>query len=179
MDDRASSQPIAAGGAPAGSTIWNYWARRYGQITKLGRILDPFADKIIICGTFVFLAAVPPVDAESGLDSSASEVWAWMAVVVIAREILVTALRSFFEEHGTDFSAQWAGKWKMVFQCLAAGLSLWRLWYYEFDPSVLGWGTTPAVWSTWTLRLAVWVAIAMTIYSGWGYVHNALRMLKR
>ena len=56
-----------------------------------------------------------------------------MAVVVVAREMLVTALRSFFEEHGSDFSAKWAGKWKMVFQCAAVALSLWRLWYYEFD----------------------------------------------
>src|SRR5687767_7309883 len=46
----------------AAGTDWvdGYWARRYGQITQLGRILDPFADKIIICGTFIFLAAVPP-----------------------------------------------------------------------------------------------------------------------
>jgi CDP-diacylglycerol--glycerol-3-phosphate 3-phosphatidyltransferase len=165
----------------AAGTDWvdGFWARRYGQITQLGRILDPFADKIIICGTFVFLAAVPPVYNKVGLDSSASEIWAWMAVVVLAREILVTALRSFFEEHGTDFSAKWAGKWKMVLQCLAVGLSLWRLWYYEFNPSNQDWGTTPSAWSTWFLRLAVWSAIAMTIYSGWGYVQTALRMLKR
>src|SRR6188472_1802114 len=46
----------------AASTDWvdGYWARKYGQITQLGRILDPFADKMIICGTFIFLAAVPP-----------------------------------------------------------------------------------------------------------------------
>ena len=45
----------------AASTDWldGYWARKYGQVTKLGRILDPFVDKIIICGTFIFLAAVP------------------------------------------------------------------------------------------------------------------------
>src|SRR4029078_1185644 len=83
-----------------------FYARRYGQITQLGRILDPFADKIIICGTFTFLAAAPPVLGERGLDRSSSEIWAWMAVVVVAREILVTALRSFFEEHGSDFSAK-------------------------------------------------------------------------
>src|SRR6476646_7811017 len=47
--------------AIAAGTDWvdGYWARKYGQITQLGRILDPFADKIIICGTFIFLAAVP------------------------------------------------------------------------------------------------------------------------
>src|SRR5207344_3079628 len=97
-----------------------------------GRILDPFADKIIICGTFTFLAAVPPVQFKRWLDSSASEIWAWMAVVVIAREILVTALRSFFEEHGTDFSAKWSGKWKMIVQCAAVAASLAMLWHYGY-----------------------------------------------
>ena len=95
----------------AAGTDWvdGYWARKYGQVTKLGRILDPFADKIIICGTFIFLAAVPPL----ATGDSASELTAWMAVVVVARELLVTALRGFFEEHGTDFrrSGLESGRW--------------------------------------------------------------------
>jgi phosphatidylglycerophosphate synthase len=102
-----------------------------------------------------------------------------MAVVVVAREILVTALRSFFEEHGTDFSAKWSGKWKMVFQCAAAAMSLWRLWYYDFDATSQSWGTNPSDVSTWLLRLLVWGAVLMTIYSGWVYVHNAMRLLKK
>ena len=61
-----------------------------------------------------------------------------MAVVVVARELLVTALRSIVEEQGSDFSAKWAGKWKMVFQCLAAAVSLWRLWYYDYNRPYLG-----------------------------------------
>jgi CDP-diacylglycerol--glycerol-3-phosphate 3-phosphatidyltransferase len=164
----------------AAGTDWvdGFWARRYGQITQLGRIMDPFADKVIICGTFTFLAAVPPVYAASGLSASASEIWAWMAVVVVARELLVTALRSFFEEHGTDFSAKWSGKWKMLFQCAAVAVSLWRLWYYEFDAATQRWNEAPAGWSTWLLRLVVWVAVLMTIYSGWVYVQTALRLLK-
>jgi len=168
-------------------TDWidGFWARRYGQITQLGRILDPFADKIIICGTFIFLAAVPLYRGRSGLPVSASEIVAWMAVVVVGREILVTALRSFFEEHGTDFSAQWAGKLKMVFQCLAVAGSLARLWYYGFDPeSPPNWtnlppsAVEPPWWTTWPLRLLVWTAIAMTVYSGWVYVQTAIRLLK-
>ena len=45
------------------ATDWidGYWARKYGQITKLGRVLDPFADKLFICGTFILLASVPPL----------------------------------------------------------------------------------------------------------------------
>ncbi len=164
----------------AAGTDWvdGYWARKYGQVTKLGRILDPFADKIIICGAFTFLAAVPPVFSESGLDSSASEIWGWMAVLVLAREMLVTALRGFFEEHGTDFSAKWSGKWKMVLQCAAVALSLWRLWYYDFNTNTLAWAETPSTLSTWLLRLVVWGAIVLTVYSGWVYVQRALSLLK-
>jgi CDP-diacylglycerol---glycerol-3-phosphate 3-phosphatidyltransferase len=167
--------------AIAAGTDWvdGFYARRYGQITQLGRILDPFADKIIICGTFTFLAAVPPVFSERGLDSSASEIWAWMAVIVVAREILVTALRSFFEEHGSDFSAKWSGKWKMVFQCAAVAMSLWRLWYYDFDSHAMSWGIIPPASITWTLRLLVWIAVIMTIYSGWVYVRRALDLLRK
>src|SRR3954468_9895158 len=167
--------------AIAAGTDWvdGFYARRYGQITQLGRILDPFADKIIICGTFTFLAAVPPVSLERGLDWSSSEIWAWMAVIVVAREILVTALRSFFEEHGSDFSAKWSGKWKMVFQCAAVAMSLWRLWYYQFDSKAMSWSVRPSDSVTWTLRLLVWTAVIMTIYSGWVYVRRALDLLKK
>lgn len=161
--------------AIAAGTDWvdGFWARRYGQITQLGRIMDPFADKIIICGTFTFLAAVPPTTA----GDSASQVTAWMAVIVLARELLVTALRSFFEEHGADFSAKWSGKWKMVAQCAAVAASLALLWYFGF---VTGkWHSVPPAWAFWSVRLLVWLAVAMTIYSGWVYVERALAMLRR
>ncbi len=150
-------------------TDWvdGFWARRYGQITQLGRILDPFADKIIICGTFIFLAAVP-----------VSEIAAWVAVVVVGREMLVTALRSFFEERGVDFSAKWAGKWKMAFQCAAVVVSLWRMWYYGYDSAAQQWGTEPLEWIGWTLRVLVWIAVVMTVYSGWGYVQSGMRLLR-
>jgi CDP-diacylglycerol--glycerol-3-phosphate 3-phosphatidyltransferase len=165
----------------AAGTDWvdGYWARKYGQITKLGRILDPFADKIIICGTFIFLAAVPPPTA----GNSASEITAWMAVIVVARELLVTALRSFFEEHGTDFSAKWSGKWKMVAQCAAVAASIARLWYYGYRGGV--WTAVPIdqsrppQWTTWGLQVLVWLAVAMTVYSGWVYVQRALNMLRK
>ncbi len=74
----------------AAATDWvdGFYARRYGQVTTLGRILDPFVDKIIICGSFIYLAAVGPSASGPG-----SGIAAWMAVVVVGRELLVTALR--------------------------------------------------------------------------------------
>lgn len=144
------------------ATDWvdGYWARKYGQITVLGRILDPFADKIIICGSFVYLAAAGPE----------SEVRAWMAVVVIGRELLVTALRSFLEQRGSDFSASVSGKLKMVLQCLAVGFSLFRLSYGE--------GEETPTWLAPSLVVLVWSAVVLTVYSGLAYVLAAVRMMR-
>ena len=54
---------------------------------------------------------------------------AWMVVVIVGRELLVTALRSFIEDRGSDFSAKMSGKLKMVLQCVAAGAGLFYLHY--------------------------------------------------
>lgn len=139
----------------AASTDWidGYWARRFNQVTKLGRMFDPFVDKIIICGTFILLGAEP-----------GSGIAAWMAVVVVGREMLVTALRSFIEQSGGDFSANMAGKLKMVFQCAAVVVSLWVL---KSGPE------ETADWLAWTLFGLAWLAVLSTIQSGLGYVWAA------
>jgi CDP-diacylglycerol--glycerol-3-phosphate 3-phosphatidyltransferase len=141
----------------AASTDWidGYYARRYGQVTKLGRIFDPFVDKIIICGSFIFLAGEP----QSGIAS-------WMAVLVVAREILVTALRSFIEQTGSDFSANMSGKLKMVFQCVAVVASLVLLAQSS--------GNRP-LWLERTVVVAVWLAVLSTIQSGAVYMLAAAK----
>jgi len=152
----------------AASTDWidGWYARKYQQVTKLGRMFDPFVDKIIVCGTFIFLAAEWP---QSGIAP-------WMAVVVMGREMLVTAIRGFIEQQGGDFSAQMAGKLKMVFQCVAAVASLLALRHYQMAGSL----TAPlADWLYWTLHVSVWLAVISTVYSGLEYVVAAARMLSR
>jgi len=58
-------------------------------------------------------------------------------------------------------------------------LSLWRLWYYDFNATNGSWQSgEPSALATWTLRLVVWAAIALTIYSGWVYVQRAMALLK-
>jgi CDP-diacylglycerol--glycerol-3-phosphate 3-phosphatidyltransferase len=148
----------------AASTDWvdGYWARRFKQVTKVGRILDPFVDKIIICGTFIFLAVEP----NSGIA-------AWMAVVVVGRELLVTALRSVVELGGGDFSAKWAAKCKMFFQCVAAGASLVVLMKLTSNG-----GAPLEAWLSWTLVISVWLAVLTTIYSGLEYVFVAAKHLR-
>jgi CDP-diacylglycerol---glycerol-3-phosphate 3-phosphatidyltransferase len=151
----------------AAGTDWvdGYWARRYNQITKLGRILDPFVDKILICGTFVILAA------EQLAAGQAFGITGWMAVVIMGREMLVTALRSFIEQGGGDFSAKWLAKWKMGFQCIAAGAAMVCLIYHQ-----QGLTSTPH-WLWWTLVVSLWLTLWTTIHSGIDYIVAAMRIL--
>ncbi|MEM8913718.1 MAG: CDP-diacylglycerol--glycerol-3-phosphate 3-phosphatidyltransferase [Planctomycetota bacterium] len=143
----------------AASTDWmdGYWARKYGQVTKLGRIFDPFVDKIIICGSFIALVELPD-----------SPVASWMATIVVARELLVTSLRGIIEGSGGDFSASQLGKWKMVFQCAAVVAVL------------LNFIVVPVpVWLAWTTPALLWLAIALTVYSGLDYTMLAARVMRQ
>ena len=140
-----------------------YLARKYGQVTVLGRILDPFVDKIIICGAFIFLQKW-----------DASGVTAWMTFIIIARELLVTSLRAFLEQRGKDFSAKWSGKIKMVVQCTAVPLCLLSL----SEPFA---AALPAWFDIESFRLlrdvTVWGTVGITVYSGVEYTWRAFRML--
>lgn len=142
----------------AASTDWmdGYWARKYGQVTKFGRIFDPFVDKIIICGSFIALVG-----------STGSPIASWMATVVVGRELLVTSLRGMIEGSGKDFSASQLGKWKMVLQCAAVVAALL---YLQTD--------TPAQWLSLTTDVLVWSAIALTVYSGYDYTVIAARLMQ-
>lgn len=154
----------------AASTDWvdGWWARKYGQVTKLGRIFDPFVDKIIICGTFIFLAAEP----QSGI-------LPWVAVVVMGREMLVTAIRSVVEGQGGDFSASLAGKWKMLFQCVAVVASLLALSYLAAARGGGSAGEPLPVWLAYVLPISVGLAVVSTLYSGFEYVLAAIKILSR
>ncbi|MFN3151497.1 CDP-diacylglycerol--glycerol-3-phosphate 3-phosphatidyltransferase [Bremerella sp.] len=152
------------------STDWfdGYWARKYNQVTKFGRIFDPFVDKIIICGTFVFLVAIP-----------GSGVAAWVAVVVMGREMLVTVIRSFVEQHGGDFSANWPGKWKMVFQCALAIVSMIVLGTDEGTAQTTWYGISGvSTWLVYAFNLIVWGTVGLTLASGWIYIMDAVKMIR-
>jgi CDP-diacylglycerol---glycerol-3-phosphate 3-phosphatidyltransferase len=153
----------------AAGTDWidGWWARKYNQVSQLGRILDPFCDKILICGTFILLA----VAMRDRLPWYAS-VTGWMAVVVVGREMLVTALRGFIEQSGGDFSAKFAGKLKMWFQCIAAGAGLVALAMLAASPS-----QPLPQWLNIVLIASIWLAVLSTVQSGIDYVVVAAKSL--
>jgi len=140
-------------------------ARRWNAVSAFGRVMDPFVDKVLVLGAFVYLAALPlrSVDALPPIETGVA---AWMATTMIARELLVTSLRGWLEGLGVAFPADPVGKAKMVLQSVAV-------------PIVLVVATQPALdgegfWIG--LRtVVVWSTVLVTIASALPYVLRAMR----
>jgi len=145
----------------AASTDWvdGWWARRFGQVSRVGRIFDPLVDKVIVCGAFILLAA----------PGAGSAIRPWMAVVVVVRELLVTAIRAEMERTGHDFSAAFSGKLKMVLQCAAIALELLARAAPGTEVAGVGSSTLAAA--------AAWAAVTATVWSGAEYLVAARGML--
>jgi CDP-diacylglycerol---glycerol-3-phosphate 3-phosphatidyltransferase len=132
-----------------------YVARRWNLQTDFGRIVDPFADKVTICGSFVFLISL-----------NGSPIAGWMVVVILARELLVDGLRGFAESRGVAFPSQWAGKVKMFVQSVCIGWALTAMAAFPGE-----------AWALWTGVALAMATIASTLYSGGIYVFHARRVL--
>lgn len=122
-----------------------YFARKLNQITELGKFLDPLADKLLISAAL--LALVSEGYAE-----------AWVAAVIILREIFITAFRFYFLVKESTFSASWIAKKKTLFQIISISLLILhpRLPYSKV---ILDIGT-----------YILYFAVFLTIYSGLEYV---------
>ncbi len=140
----------------AALTDWldGYLARKQNQVTSLGRILDPFVDKVLICGVFVFFCSATFVDADN---TNVTGVAPWMVVLILGRELLVTGLRGFTESRGQAYGALAFGKLKMVLQSVTAGAILVLVAHPD---GVLG---QPAVLTvkTWL----IWATVVVTALS--------------
>ncbi len=145
--------------AAATDFLDGYLARKYNLITVFGRIMDPFADKLLICGCFIYLCAIPELRIPWGIHP-------WMAVVIFGREMLITSLRAAVEKSGGDFSAKWIGKWKMAFQCVAVPACL----LFLMAPN--------CPFLKIVMLLSLWGTILITLYSGIDYIFKASKMLK-
>ncbi len=102
--------------------IDGYLARRRGQITAMGMLLDPLADKLLIAAAFVTLVQFNP-----------RIVPAWIAVVVIGREFLVSGLRSIAAAQGFTIEASDLGKFKMVVQIVVVAAAILERRWHEWD----------------------------------------------
>jgi len=144
----------------AAATDWadGYFARRRGEVTTLGILLDPIADKLLISAAFISLVEMQLVPG-------------WMVVIVIGREFTVLGLRNIASAEGFTIQASTLGKLKMVFQVLAACAVILGAKYVVLKP--LG---------TLLLWLVVMSAIASAVQyflKFWGQVDDRVKQRRQ
>jgi len=144
-----------------------FLARRWNAISVFGRVMDPFADKILILGAFVMLAGATFARyTVNGEPVSTTGVQTWMVVVILARELLVTSLRGMVESKGISFAAIGAGKIKMIAQSVAVPVILvCVVAQTNGEPDVARGARLVAVIGAW----------AVTVVTAWSAVPYVLR----
>lgn len=151
-----------------------YLARRWKVEGAFGRVVDPFVDKVLVLGSFIFFAGknfiIPDTAPHGGpheVVRTISGVVPAMVVVILARELLVTSFRGMSEGTGQAFGAAFSGKLKMVFQSITI---LVILVYVNYLPSLNANGleTIARVFRD----VCIWATIAITVWSGLLYVQK-------
>jgi CDP-diacylglycerol--glycerol-3-phosphate 3-phosphatidyltransferase len=147
--------------ATALSDVLDGWlARRGNQITTFGRIADPFVDKVLIVGAMIFLATLP---------WSRRYFPAWVVVVIVAREFLVTGIRGWAESQGHKFPADWFGKVKMFLQCFAVAIVI-GIAAFKFAPAAAHVLSDIA-------QACVIITLVASVGSGLSYVFKVRKLL--
>jgi len=149
-----------------------YLARRWNVISTFGRVMDPFCDKVLILGAFIYLAGprfvVPEWVEQDSFFTMATGIYPWMVVVIFARELLVTGLRGVVESRGVKFGSMVSGKAKMILQSIIIPAVL---------VLVVGFETGSNAWAMWTCHVLVYATVIVTAWSGLPYIFGARRAL--
>ncbi len=155
-----------------------YFARKWQQVSVFGRIMDPFADKLLVVGAFVFLAG-PGFTTDGSPAEQISGVYPWMVAVILGRELLVTSIRAVFEGQGVSFGASWSGKGKMILQslCVPAVLVLIAL-ANPADPLPRHHVAEPARVGRIAIDVIVWTTVIVTVWSGLPYITRAFAIMR-
>ena len=130
-------------------------ARKLGVTSKFGRMVDPLADKVLVCGAFICFAIIgEPKLFNLGQSSLAVIQWVFAGVIIL-REVYVTVLRHLAEAKGVNFAATASGKIKMFLQSFAIGTVIVRMAHVE-----------PAAWGYWFTAITYAVTLIVTVFSG-------------
>ena len=137
-----------------------YLARKHKLITNFGILMDPLADKIMVCSAFIAFVGLNWIPA-------------WMVVIIVARELAITGLRLLAASKSVVLAAEGYGKHKTISQIVAI-ISILVLASYQqwgaFGQAVFGLQIFGAPWVKWFAQVSVWVAVALTFISGWLYL---------
>jgi CDP-diacylglycerol--glycerol-3-phosphate 3-phosphatidyltransferase len=130
-------------------------ARSLNVTSKFGRMMDPLADKILVCGSFICFAIIGQPKLFT-LSPFALSIIHWsVAAILIAREAYVTTLRHIAEARGINFAATVSGKIKMFLQSFAIGTVIIKMAHVQ-----------TATWGYWFTTITFAVMITATIISG-------------
>ena len=130
-----------------------YFARAYAQHSMLGRMLDPIADKLLVAACLLMLAA----------DRTISGLSLWAAMVILCREVLVSGLREYLAELKVGVPVSRVAKWKTTLQLVAIGFLIAG----PAGETILP-GTT-------TIGIGLlWIAAALTLFTGWDYLKTGI-----
>ena len=129
-------------------TDWldGHLARKYEQVSDLGALLDPLADKLLITTALVMLIPL-------------NRVPAWFVAVIIGREMAITGLRAIAAEKGVVIPAGWLGKYKTSFQCAALIPLILHFEIMGVNFQLAG-------------EFFLWIALFFTVWSGWDYIYD-------
>ena len=135
-------------------------ARRDNLITNFGILMDPLADKILTCSAFIAFVELDAVEA-------------WMAVLIVARELAITGLRLLAVSKNAVLAADAWGKQKTIWQIIAVITILVVMSYGSWPvvgEAVFGWEIAGQPWSVWFQGVSLWMTVALTAISGWLYL---------
>src|SRR5262245_50269935 len=136
-------------------------ARRRKLITSFGILMDPLADKIMVCSAFIAFIELDWIRA-------------WMVVIIVARELAITGLRLLAASKNVVLAAEGYGKHKTVSQIVAI-ISILVLYSYQewgaVGHAIFGWHLFgDKAWVVWFTEASIWVAVVLTFVSGWLYL---------
>lgn len=132
-----------------------YVARRFDATSKFGRIVDPLADKILICGSFVCFAIIGRPHLFDLSEGTLSIIHWLLVAILIIREAMVTVIRQYAEDKGIKFPASVYGKLKMFAQSFGVGTVLVKMNHLE-----------TALWANWFTAVVFIIIIITTVVSG-------------
>jgi CDP-diacylglycerol--glycerol-3-phosphate 3-phosphatidyltransferase len=144
----------------AAATDWadGYFARRNAQITTLGILLDPIADKLLICAAFISL-----------VDMHLAK--AWMVVIIIGRELVILGLRNIASAEGFTIAATTLGKTKMVLQVCAAAVLIYGVRYPKLEELGLV--------LIWLVVISALVSAAQYFYRFWSQLDDRVKQRRK
>jgi CDP-diacylglycerol--glycerol-3-phosphate 3-phosphatidyltransferase len=158
--------------AAAFSDLWDgHLARKHGWISNFGKLVDPIADKLLLLCTFIpfYMVSHATTNFEHGQFVGIGGLPAWILVVILGRELMITVIRSYAAGRGVIIPAGKAGKLKAVFQNIFVGTAI--AWLAAHSAALNnGWiGMRNWTWWTWfhgfVFFTSLTIALILTVYS--------------